>query len=283
MAKIALACDSAADIPKEAVAAHNIHVLPLTVIFGEEALKEGVDISVEAFYERVQAEETLPTTSQPPLGEFVALYEQLAEEGYEDVIFVTLAATISGTNQTAQTAATMVDGIRVHVFDSQIATYPEGFYVLEAAQMIEQGQDVPAILERLESIRTRGIEAYFMVDDLNHLHRGGRLTGAQAFIGSLLRMKPLLSFENSGIHPKEKIRTKKKAIQRLKEIFAEKYTKDKPIRMAALHAHSPEDAEAFKAWVNDVYPEVDIITTSIGPVIGTHVGTGTVAIVWYEK
>ena len=283
MAKIALACDSAADIPQDLINKFNIHRVHLRVMFGEEEFKEGADLSVDEFYKKVREVEEFPKTSQPPIGEMVELYEKLASEGYDDVILITLAAGISGTNQTAHTAAGMVEGINVHVFDSKIASFAEGFFVVEAGEMIAEGKSVDEILERLNSMSDQGIKAYFMVDDLNHLHRGGRLSGAQAFVGSLLKMKPILIFENSSIHPIEKIRTKKKAVQRLKDIFAEKYDPNKPVCLTVLHANRQEDALELQNWVKENYPNVEVRTNFIGPSIGTHVGEGTLAFVWYER
>ncbi|GGH76672.1 DegV family protein with EDD domain [Pullulanibacillus pueri] len=283
MSKIALACDSAADIPQELIDKYHIHLVSLSVIFGEEAYKEGVEIGIQDFYKKVRETENLPTTSQPAIGDFVTLYEKLRDEGYDDVMMITMSSGISGTNQTAHTAAGMVEGINIHIFDSEIASFPEGLYVIEAGQMISEGKSVDEILERLKAMSSRGLRAYFMVDDLNHLHRGGRLSGAQAFIGSLLKMKPILIFSDNSIIPIEKIRTKKKAIQRIKDIFVEDYNPEKPLRVTAISANRDEEAKELAEWVKQSFENVEVDTGFIGPTIGTHVGEGTLALVWYEK
>ncbi|MFC4618541.1 DegV family protein [Camelliibacillus cellulosilyticus] len=283
MEKIALAADSTSYLPKEVVEKYNIHIVPLNVVFGNETYKEDIELGSSEFYKKVRTSKALPTTSQPAIGDFISLYEKLVASGYEDVILVTLSSHISGTYQTATMAGQSVEGIRVHVFDSEIAALAEGFFVLEAAQMIEAGKSVQEILDRLKDIRERGVKAYFMVDDLNHLHRGGRLTGAQAFLGSLLKMKPILTFKEKKIVPIEKIRTKKRALNRLKEYLEEDAKTGVPIRASVITAEAQEDADALAAEIRQTYPNVEVDTGYLGAVIGTHTGEGTIGLTWYTK
>lgn len=283
MAKIALVTDSVSYLPREAIEKYNVHIVPLSVIFGDEVYKEGIDLDASAFYEKVRTAEVLPTTSQPAIGEFISLYEKLADEGYEDAIVITISASLSGTHQTAATASQAVEGIRIHLFDSQIAALPEGYYVLEAGRLIEEGRTVDEIVRHLEAMRERGVKAYFMVDDLNHLHRGGRLTGAQALIGSLLKMKPILTFKDTKLVPFEKVRTKRRALERIKELFEADAATGQPIRASVITANRREEAEPLAEEIRQKYPNVEVDTSDIGPVVGTHVGEGTMAITWYVK
>jgi DegV family protein with EDD domain len=283
MTKMALVTDSPSYLSDEIIEKYHVHIVPLSVIFDGEVYKEGIELSAEAFYEKVRSGEALPTTSQPPLGEYVTLFEKLAEEGYEDIIVVSLSSSVSGTYQTAVTASKMVEGVRVHVFDTEIVALAEGYYVIEAGQMIEEGKSVEEILARFNEMRDRVVKAYLMVDDLGHLHRGGRLTGAQAFIGSLLKMKPLLSFLKGKIVPMEKIRTKKKALQRLKELLAEDANSGAPIRASVITALRQEDAETLAEEIRNEFPNVEIDTGFLGAVVGTHVGEGTIGLTWYVK
>ena len=186
--KTAVVTDSTAYIPKEIREHLHIHMIPLQVIFEGEVYEEEVDLTAEEFYEKVKQVEKLPTTSQPPIGKFVELFQRLAEE-YDAVVSIHLSSGISGTYQGALAAAEMVDGIEVYAFDSEISCRVQGFYVLEAAQMALEGKSPQDILARLEEIKKSAI-AYFMADDLAHLQRGGRLSSAQALIGSLLQVKP---------------------------------------------------------------------------------------------
>ncbi|MDQ6600351.1 DegV family protein [Bacillus salipaludis] len=278
--KTAVVTDSTAYIPKELRDKWNIHMVPLNVIFGNEAYREEVDISAEAFYQEVK-EKGLPTTSQPPVGQFVELFEQLAKE-YDAVISIHLSSGISGTIQGAVTAGTMVDGIRVYPFDSEISCMVQGFYAIEAAEMASKGADADTIMERLEELK-QSARAYFMVDDLSHLQRGGRLSSAQAFIGSLLQVKPLLHFENKVIVPFEKIRTRKKAMKRIADLLGEDAATGASYWAVIIHANREAEAHEWKAELSAMYPNVEFLIGYFGAVIGTHLGEGAMGMGWMRK
>ncbi|MFD0827025.1 DegV family protein [Neobacillus sp. M.A.Huq-85] len=278
--KTAVVTDSTAYIPKELRDKWNIHMVSLNVIFGTEAYQEEVDISAEEFYQEVK-EKGLPTTSQPPVGQFVELFKQLAKE-YDSVICIHLSSGISGTIQGAVTAGTMVEGITVYPFDSEISCMVQGFYALEAAEMASKGADADMIMARLEELK-RSARAYFMVDDLSHLQRGGRLTSAQAFIGSLLQVKPLLHFENKVIVPFEKIRTRKKAMKRIADQLGEDAATGASYRAVIIHANREAEANAWKAELSAIYPNVEFSIGYFGAVIGTHLGEGAMGMGWMRK
>ncbi|MBM7704458.1 DegV family protein [Metabacillus iocasae] len=278
--KTAIITDSTAYIDQTILHKLNIHMVPLSVIFGNETYREEMDITAEQFYEKVREAETLPTTSQPPIGQFVELFEQLKEE-YDAAIVVTLSSGISGTYQGAITAGSMVDGIDVHVYDSEISCMIQGFYVLEAAQMANEGKGSDEILARLEEMK-KSISAYFMVDDLSHLQRGGRLSATQAFVGSLLQVKPLLHFVDKKIVPFEKIRTRKKAIKRIVEVLDQEAAHNEPMKAVVIHANRQEEAAELKAELEKEYPQIEWGISHFGPVIGTHLGEGSMGIGWYK-
>lgn len=208
--KIAIVTDSTAYLPKDVRERLGIRMIPLSVIFGDETYREEIDMTADEFFVKIKQNPKLPTTSQPSVGEFVDLFTAIREEGYEAVVSIHLSSGISGTYQGAVTAGTMVDGLRVYAYDSEISCMAQGFYAIEAAEMAQAGRSPEDIIARLDEMK-QTLRAYFMVDDLAHLQRGGRLTGAQAFIGGLLQIKPLLRFENKVIVPFEKIRTRKKS------------------------------------------------------------------------
>ncbi|WP_423408254.1 DegV family protein [Heyndrickxia sp. MSNUG] len=278
--KTAVVTDSTAYIPKELREKWNIHMIPLSVIFSNETYREEVDISAEAFYEEVKNRD-LPTTSQPPIGEFVELFEKLSND-YDEVVSIHLSSGISGTYQGAITAGTMVDGIKVYAFDSEISCMVQGFYALEAAEMAEQGKSGEEIIARLGEMK-HSIRAYFMVDDLSHLQRGGRLSSAQAFIGSLLQVKPLLHFEDKRIVPFEKVRTRKKALNRVVELLAEDAGSGEQYRAAIIHANREAEALEWKKELETQFPNVEFMLSYFGPVIGTHLGEGSMGMGWYKK
>jgi len=279
--KTAIVTDSTAYLPKEVRERLDIRMIPLSVIFGEEAYREEIDITTEQFFAKVKQHPTLPTTSQPAVGEFVDLFTTLREEGYDAVISIHLSSGISGTYQGAVTAGTMVDGLRVLAYDSEISCMAQGFYAMEAAEMARAGRNPEDIIARLDEIK-QTLRAYFMVDDLAHLQRGGRLTGAQAFIGGLLQIKPLLRFENKVIVPFEKIRTRKKAVKRIEELFAEDAEKGVPLKAAIIHANQPDEARRWRDELSARYPHIEFLISYFGPVIATHVGEGALGLTWYR-
>ncbi len=280
MMKTAILTDSTAYIPKEIRKSLHIHMIPLSVTFGNETYREEIDINAEQFFIEVKQHKHLQTTSQPPIGLFVETFETLAKE-YDAVISIHLSSGISGTYQGAVTAGNMVSGIQVYPYDSEISCMAQGFYAIEAAQMALEGKSPEDIIARLDEMK-QSLRAYFMVDDLAHLQRGGRLSGAQAFIGSLLQVKPLLHFENKVIVPFEKIRTRKKAVKRIEELFAEDAKTGVPLKAAIIHANRLEEAEAWKQELSEVYPHVDFVISYFGPVIGTHLGEGALGLTWYK-
>lgn len=278
--KTAVVTDSTAYIPKELREKLDIYMIPLSVIFGNETYREEIDISASDFYEEVKYKE-LPTTSQPPVGQFVELFEKLSKE-YDAVISIHLSSGISGTYQGAVTAGGMVEGIKVYPFDSEISCMVQGFYVLESAEMAASGKSPQEIIKRLDEMK-QSIRAYFMVDDLSHLQRGGRLSSAQALIGSLLQVKPLLHFKEKVIVPFEKIRTRKKAMKRIVELLEEDAKSGEPYRAAIIHANREEEANEWKAELEAQFPNVEFMISYFGPVIGTHLGEGSMGLGWVKK
>ncbi|AOU02509.1 MULTISPECIES: DegV family protein [Bacillus] len=280
--KIAVVTDSTAYIPKEMRQEHHIHMIPLQVVFGEKTFREETELDWRSFYKEVKNHDELPTTSQPSFGELIALYEELGKT-YDAVISIHLSSGISGTYNSAASANTMVDHIKVYPFDSEISCLAQGFYALKAAQLIKDGVDSPEeIIKELEEMK-KTVRAYFMVDDLSHLQRGGRLSSAQAFIGGLLKVKPILHFDNKVIVPFEKIRTRKKAISRIFELFGEDASKGIPMRAAVIHANREEEAADIIQELSGKYPHVEFYNSYFGAVIGTHLGEGAIGIGWCFK
>ncbi|NYE03638.1 DegV family protein with EDD domain [Bacillus niacini] len=278
--KTAVVTDSTAYIPKELRDKWNIHMIPLHVIFGSEVYQEEVDITAEQFYQEVKVKD-LPTTSQPPIGQFVELFERLAKE-YDAVISIHLSSGISGTFAGAVTASTMVEHIKVYPFDSEVSCMPQGLYAIEAAKMALNGEDSDKIMSRLEELK-KTARAYFMADDLSHLQRGGRLSSAQAIIGSLLQVKPLLHFEDKVIVPFEKIRTRKKAMKRIVDLLGEDAASGEHYQAAVIHANREEEAQEWKLELEALYPNVEFMVSYFGPVIGTHLGEGAMGLGWMKK
>ncbi|UBH09162.1 DegV family protein [Macrococcus armenti] len=265
--KTAIITDSTSYLTEDMIMRYDIRVISLNVIFKNEVFVEA-DYNAEQFYERMRTEKQLPTTSQPTTGEYVTLLEQLKEEGFTDCISIHLSSGISGTFQNAITAGEMVEGITLYAFDSEIACMVAGMFTLRAAEL----KDIlppEAIIEELTNMRARS-NAYFLVDDLKNLQKGGRLNGAQAIIGSMLQVKPILHFEDKVIVPFDKVRTKKKAVQFVQSKISEEVSG--PATIVVIHANAQSEAEAIRAQLQEQFPEADIIISYFGPVIGTHLG-----------
>lgn len=282
MGKIAIVTDSTAYLSDELKKEWDIHVVPLNVIFGEDTYHEEVDLLTSDFYDKIKIESQLPTTSQPAIGIFVEVYENLAKQGFDSVISIHLSSHISGTYQSAMSAADMVEGIQIHGFDSKISCTPQAYFVLEAAKHARAGKSVEEILAQLEAMRTQ-VNAYFVVDDLNHLHRGGRLNTAQLFVGSLLKIKPVLHFVDGKIVPFEKVRTTKKALNRIYGLLDEAVKNKENPQITVIHAQCQEQAEEIASHLKETYPKAQVDISYFGPVIGTHLGQGSIGIAWFVE
>ncbi|GKV64874.1 MULTISPECIES: DegV family protein [Sporosarcina] len=278
--KTVIVTDSTAYVPDDIKEELGIHTIPLLVTIDGKAFKEDVDLTTGAFYDLVRGKGPLPKTSQPAIGDFEALYEKLSKD-YDAVISIHLSSGISGTYMGAVQAGEMVGDIEVLPFDSEISAYPQGFYVVRAAQLANEGRHPHEIIEELHQMK-KTLKAYFMVDDLSHLQRGGRLSGAQALVGGLLQVKPILHFEDKVIVPFEKIRTSKKAMKRIADLLAED-AKDQLLDAAVIHANRYEEAVEWKEILEKKHPNVDFTVSHFGPVIGTHLGEGAMGLGWVKR
>lgn len=278
--KIAVMSDSTAYIPKDVRDKHHIHMVPLSVTFGDTTYREEIDITTEEFYQKLRDAKTLPKSSQPSIGAVTAILEEMAGE-YDAVISIHLSSGISGTWETVASAGEMVEGIDVYAFDSEISCMPQAYYVMEAVEMARVNKTPDEIIRRLDEMK-QSMRAYFMVDDLSNLQRGGRLNNAQAIIGSLLQVKPILHFVDKVIVPFEKIRTRKKAIKRIMELLEEEASKGDKLRVAFIHSNDEQTATQLRDEFSEKFPSIDTTIAYIGPVIGTHLGEGTISAAWYK-
>ena len=280
--KVAVVTDSTAYIPKDLREKLHIHMVPLSVVFGEKSYREELDITTEEFYKKVKESNVLPTTSQPSVGMFMETFEKLREEGYEAAISIHLSSKFSGTYQAATSAGEMVEGLDVYTLDSKLSAMPQGLIAIHAAELAAEQMDVEAIMERLEAMKN-SVRAYFMVDDLSHLQRGGRLSGAQAVVGSLLKVKPILHIVDGQIVPFEKIRTRKKAIHRIMSMLEEDAASGKVKRAVFIHANDEDAAIELRDTFSNKYPSIETVVSYFGPVIGTHLGEGALGVSWHPE
>lgn len=280
--RIGVVTDSTADLPKGYYQEYGIRMVPLTVHFGEETYKDGVDLTSEEFYAKLAASDVMPRTSQPSPADFAAVYEELARD-FDAVISVHLSGKASGTLGAARLAASMVSpSLKVEVFDGRSFSTGTGLMALEAAKMARDGRSLPEIIERLTYIRDN-LQVFFTVDTLEYLHKNGRIGKATAFLGSVLNIRPILKVEDGEIAPAEKVRGKSKILPKVIELMHERVPQGAPIRVAFIHSGQPE---LMKQWVDAITSEfvcVEPVFSMVGPVIGTHAGPGTIGLAFYPE
>lgn len=273
--------DSTADLAPETAERLGIAVVPLVVRIGGESYRDGVDITPAAFYERMRQAGVPATTSQPSPHEFVAVYERIiasAGETRPTILSLHLSARFSGTLQAAAVAKQLVaDRAEVIVVDTKLTAYPMGYIVRRVAEAARGGAAADECIALVDRLRAN-THVFFLVDTLEYLHKGGRIGRAAALVGSLLQVKPLLTLEEGEIGVADKVRGKKKALDRLFALLAERVG-DRPVRAAVLYAAVPEEAAALRERVQAMFRvEGAVDVAEIGPVVGAHVGPGTLAV-----
>jgi DegV family protein with EDD domain len=275
----AIVLDSTADLPDAADRFPNWRVVPLYVRFGDESMRDGVDISAAQFYERLRGSSVFPTTSQPTPGDFLACYEALG--GYERIFSLHISARVSGTFASAETAAGELGG-RVRAIDTETVSASIAMLALAIQRRLERGtsdEEIDGLVERYRS--ERGL--LFTVDTLEFLQRGGRIGKAAAFAGTLLQVKPILSIRDGEVEPVKRVRGERKAFAEL-ALALETETKAEPeYRLGVAHAAAPERAAELETLVRQQRPRAELeLVVTLGAVIGSHAGPGTLALFWFR-
>ncbi len=280
MSKIAIVTDSTAYIPADLIQKYNLTVTPQVLIWGEETFRDGVDIQPDEFYARLKTTKVMPTTSQVTPITMKTTFEGLIEKGY-DVLGIFLSAKLSGTIQSAVQAMEMMGsaGEKVTYVDSNTTAMAMGFQVLTAARAVADGANLNEAVALAEKAREH-TGVYFAVDTLEFLHRGGRIGGAQRFLGTALNMKPVLAVIDGRVEAVERIRTKGKALDRVLELVMEQTKGKTPVRLATLHASAEEEAQTLLDKASREMDAVESILTTVSPVVGTHAGPGTVGLAY---
>ncbi len=268
--------DSTSDISKELAAEYDITVMPLTISFGQESFRDGLDLTADEFYQRLQTTKALPTTSQPPPALFQHAYEHLITRG--DIVSVHVSHKFSGTIDTARAAARDVAPDRISIVDSTSASMGLGMCALAAARVAKSGGTREQCAAAAESVAGR-LRIAVAFETLEYLRRGGRIGRATAFLGGLLRLKPILTVKDGEAFPVTRVRSRAKALD---ELFA-LCTGDKRIEdIAVLHTTTPEDAAALAERARTARPGVPLHLGRFGPVLGVHGGPGMIGIAVVE-
>ncbi|MBU7005512.1 DegV family protein [Phosphitispora fastidiosa] len=276
MGNVRIVTDSTADLPQELVEALDIVVVPLKVSFGKDIYRDGVDISSDEFISRLKKEDYLPVTSQPSPGEFVAIYEQLTSKG-DSIISIHISSQLSGTVQSAKTAKAMVDSRGVYVVDSCSASMGLGLIVLAAAKAARNGAAVRQILDIVNERVDKGF-IIFMVGTLEYLEKGGRIGKANSFVGSLLKIKPILTLNDGVVVPLEKVRGEGRAIKRMAEIVRDMTEGSKKYSSSLVYGSNYASLMRLREKIVPGSNLQTPIIAKLGPVIMSHTGPEVIGI-----
>ena len=272
--KVVVVTDSTAYIPAEAQEGLDIPVIPLWLIWGEERFRDGVDISPDEFYRRLETSKTLPTTSQPSAGEFVEFFKRVGADA-AGIVGIFISSNLSGTVASALAAAKQLPEMDIRVIDSLETSMSLGLTVLPAARAAAAGKSVDEVAAIAEDARKR-VKVLFVVDTLEYLYRGGRIGGAKRLLGTALNIKPLLHLDDGRVELLTQVRTKRKAIARLLNII-EDYLGGRALEeVSVLDVFAPKEGDALAEKVRARFGVSQVHRAKVSPVIGTHVGPGTV-------
>jgi DegV family protein with EDD domain len=279
-ANTAVVVDSTADFPEAPERFPNWRVVPLYVRFGDESFRDYVELSPHDFYVRLRTASELPTTSQPTPGDFLAAYESL--EGYDRIYSLHISGKLSGTFESARAGAELAGGERVRLVDSESASAAIAMLGLAMQRRFERGttdEEIDALIERYK----REARLLFTVETLEYLARGGRIGKAAAFAGQLLNIKPILTLKNGEVEPLKRVRGNAKAFAEFVSQFRDGSRDEPGLRVGIAHADAPARADALTEMVQRERPHAEIeVVTTLGPVVGTHAGPGTVGFFWFH-
>lgn len=276
--KVAIVTDGACSLTPAQGLGYGIHVAPVYLNFEDKNFQVGVNLDAKEFYTLLRASKKLPTTAQPTAQDFINVYSKLSQEA-EEIVTVTISDKMSATLQSALTANEQFKDVPVHVVNSENVSLGFGMMTIAAARAAENGKSAKEVVELLERIK-QNMNLFFTVETLEYLHKGGRIGGATAFLGSALSIKPVLYVKDGRIEPLERVRTRKRAIARLLELVEEKVGA-KETHFAILHCEADEEAREFGEQLKAKFNCAELDIFEAGPVIGTHAGPGTLGVAFY--
>ncbi len=270
--------DSTADLPRELVEEYDIEIVPLTVRLGDRAFRDYYDVSPVEFYQMLHETDDFPTTSQPSVEEFLSTYEKLGKD--EKILSIHISMELSATCQSAGVAVQQLSDWDITVMDSRLTSVGLGLMVLEAANAVKSGADAEEVIDLVERLKSE-IKVYFSVDNLEHLQKGGRIGKAQAFAGTMLKIKPLLALEGGMVVPVEKIRGSRRLIRRMAELVKADAGENRIVKAAFVWGESAEQVTELAAQLNDSVQLEEVCRNNIGTVITSHAGPTTFGIGYF--
>ena len=273
---VRIVADSCSDIPESIAKELNIKIIPLSIIFGDDVYLDGKDLTNKEFFNKLETTANLPTTSQVTPGQFIEEFKELISSG-DDIICITLSSEMSGTYQAAVTAKDFLKTDKITVIDSRSVTFSEGLIAIKAAEAAKEGKTVAELVDYINEMIVK-IETLFIVDSLKHLKRGGRITSAEAFVGSLLNIRPILCVENGKLKPYDKVKGRKKGIKFIIDYIKKNNFDLSNKRVAIYNATDEEYMMQLKAALVENFEIAGFVQAEIGGVVGTHSGPGCVGI-----
>lgn len=271
---VKIVTDSLSDITSDMAQELGITVVPVYVRFGEEVYRDRVEITTEEFYHRLVHGDAFPTTTQPPPGDFVAVYENLAKES-DEVLVITLSSKLSGTYESALQAKKMVEGkCRIEVIDSQTVVMGLGLIVISVAKAAQEGANLDKLVDLTRKSKPRS-HAIMYFDTLKYLAKGGRIGKAKGLLGSMLSVKPILTVKDGEVHPVTRVRSRLAGIDYLYN-FAAGFSRIE--ELAVEHATTPEDADKLVERLGLLFPKERIYKSTVSPVLGTHAGPNVLSV-----
>lgn len=281
---IVLITDSTCDLPPHLVEKHGIKVVPQVLVWGQDTLRDRVDIQPSEFYRRLTTDTEYPTTSCPTLADFAQAYEEAQQvRAAQSIVVVTVSSAMSATFQAAQQAAKKAS-LPVHVIDAKGPTMSVGWQVLAAARAREAGGDAEAMLQAAANVRSELVQMVYL-DTLDYLHKGGRIGGAAHLVSTMLNIKLIVQIDHEAgrVEPAGRTRTRARALESLYQGFFEQLDGDKPLHIAVMHGDAAADAEALAERIRREHNPVELLVTETGPVLGVHTGPQAVALCGYAS
>lgn len=276
--KVAIVTDGASSLAPTQGEPYELAIAPVYVNFGEQTYQSGVNLDAAEFYQMLRTSKDLPTTAQPTAQDFVNLYARLTKD-VDEIVTVVISHHMSATIRSALMAKEQFTEVSIHVIDSESVMFVLGMMCIAVTRVAAEGQDAQQIIQLLEQIK-QNMTVIFTVDILKYLHKGGRIGGGAAFLGSALNIKPILYHKDGRIEPLERQRTRTRAVSRLLELVEERIGKSKT-HFAVFHCEAEQAARDFSGQLQEKFDCAELIISEAGPVIGTHAGPGTLGLAFY--
>lgn len=279
---IKIVTDTTADLPSAMVQEYDITIVPINILFDTESYKEGVNMDWDLFYRKIDELGIIPTTSQPSVGEFVEVYRRLAREGADAIISTHVTGKLSGTYQSAVMASQeLADEVKVYPHDSRAGSAALGLACVEASRMARAGKSPEEIIARLDEIRSR-VNVLLTLENLEYSRKSGRVGGLAAALASVLNLKPIVDLQDGLLDVVEKVRSRKKSLNRLLDIMEERVGTATPINLGVVHARAPEVGQEMLSRAEERFNCQETYVHDLCASLTVHFGPGTIGVCFYE-